>query len=369
MKNIDRTFLWISIILTLGGLFIFISASMGLLTRDAGATFNSVAFNQIGLGLMLGSVAFIVMLKIPYTFWRRYAFYFFGFSLVLMLLVFIPHIGISHGGAQRWINVFGLSFQPAELLKLAFVIYFATWLSGVKTRIKDFKYGLLPLLILLVIVGGLLLKQPDTDTFLVIALAGVAMYLVAGGRYRDIFILFLLGILCVGLLAMARPYLLDRITTFFNPASDPLGSGYQIQQSLIAIGAGGLTGRGFGQSIQKFNYLPEPIGDSIFAVASEEFGFIGALAIILAFVLFALRGLRIAHRSPELFGRLVVVGIVILIITQSFINIAAMLAVVPLSGTPLLFISHGGTALLFTLAEVGLILNISKFERRKLAKS
>jgi cell division protein FtsW len=363
MQGIDRTFLWLSVILTLSGLFIFSSAAMGLLTRD-GATFTSVAVNQIGLGLILGLVAFAVAVKIPYTFWRRYAFYIFIFSLVVSILVFVPHIGIIHGGAKRWIDVFGLSFQPSELLKIGVILYFAAWLTSVRKKISDFKFGLLPLTIIIAIVGVILLKQPDTDTFLVIFLAILGMYLAGGGRWRDILILLILAVLAVGVLAMFRPYLLDRITTFIDPTSDPLGSGYQIQQSLIAIGSGGLTGRGFGQSIQKFNYLPEPIGDSIFAVAGEEFGFIGCFILIALFVLLSLRGLRIADRASDSFGGLTVVGIVILIVSQSFFNIASMLAVLPLSGTPLLFVSHGGTALAFTLGEIGLVLNISKHQRR-----
>ena len=151
-----------------------------------------------------------------------------------------------------------------------------------------------------------------------------------------------------------------RITTFINPAADPLGAGYQIQQSLIAIGSGGIFGRGFGQSIQKFNYLPEPIGDSIFAVYGEEFGFVGCVLLILLLCFFALRGLKIAARAPDVFGGLLVVGIVILIMTQSFLNIAAMLGVLPLSGLPLIFVSHGGTALFFALATVGIVLNVSR---------
>ena len=150
-----------------------------------------------------------------------------------------------------------------------------------------------------------------------------------------------------------------------HPANDPTGSGYQIQQSLIAIGSGGVFGRGFGQSIQKFNFLPEPIGDSIFAVASEEFGFVGSVLIILLYLVFTFQGLRIAARAPDTFSALLVVGIIILITSQSFFNIAAMLAITPLSGTPLLFISHGGTALFFALASVGVVLNISRYQLKK----
>jgi cell division protein FtsW len=152
--------------------------------------------------------------------------------------------------------------------------------------------------------------------------------------------------------------------TFMDPSKDPTGSGYQIQQSLIAVGSGGIFGRGFGQSIQKFNFLPEPIGDSIFAVAAEEFGFVGSSIIVLLYLLFTLQGYRIAVRAQDLFGTYLVVGIITLIIIQSYLNISAMLAITPLSGTPLLFISHGGTALFFALSSVGIVLNVSKYQKR-----
>ena len=156
---------------------------------------------------------------------------------------------------------------------------------------------------------------------------------------------------------------MQRVTTFLNPAADPLGAGYQIQQSLIAIGSGEMFGRGFGQSIQKFSYLPEPIGDSIFAVAAEEFGFVGSVALVALFLLFTLRSLKIATRSPDMFGGLLATGIVILIVSGSFMNISSMLGVIPLSGLPLLFVSHGGSAMIFTLAQVGIIANVSKFRK------
>jgi len=213
--------------------------------------------------------------------------------------------------------------------------------------------------------GAVLLKQPDTDTYLIIVFSGLAIFLAGGGKWKYIFIAGIIGVLGIVALAFAKPYIMSRITTFMHPENNALGSGYQIQQSLIAIGSGGLTGRGFGQSIQKFNFLPEPIGDSIFAVAGEEFGFFGAITIIILFIFFTFRGLKIATRVPDTFGRLMVVGIVILIVSQAFVNIGAMVGVLPLSGIPLPFISHGGTALFMTLAEVGIVLNISKNKKNK----
>jgi cell division protein FtsW len=362
-KSIDKTFLVSIILLLVAGFFIFSSASLGLYARE-GISYSSIAIKQFLVGFVAGGITLIIASKIPYKYWRQYAFYFFVLSIILCLLVFVPKIGFGHGGARRWISIAGAyTFQPSELLKLSAVIYFATWIASIKDKIKTFKFGALPLFILLSIIGVVLLNQPDTDTFLVIFVALVAMFIAAGGKWRYIFVLFLTAIIGIISLAFIRPYLMARFLTFLDPSRDALGAGYQIQQSLIAIGSGGIIGRGFGQSIQKFNFLPEPIGDSIFAVAGEEFGFVGALTLIALFLFFTLRGYKIASRVPDSFGMLVIVGIITLIATQSFINIGSMLGVIPLTGIPLIFISHGGTAMIIALAAVGIVLNISKNQR------
>lgn len=363
MSRVDKVFLWLTVIMVTVGFFIFISASLGLHARE-GIKFSRVVFNQVFFGLILGAIALFITSKVHYKIWRKYAFYVFLASVIITALVFIPGLGFSHGGATRWISLGSFSFQPAEFLKIGFVIYFATWLSGVRDQVKTFSHGLLPLIILLALIALLLLLQPDTGTFIVIAAAGVGMLLVAGGRWLHIGALGLAGVLGIGALALIRPYILERIKTFLDPSADPFGAGYQIQQSLIAIGSGQWKGRGIGQSVQKFNYLPEPVGDSIFAVYSEEWGFIGSVLLILLFLAFALRGFKIASRAPDTFGRLLVTGIIILIIAQSFINIASMLAIFPLTGMPLIFVSQGGTALMMALASVGIVLNVSKYQTR-----
>lgn len=358
-KALDKPFLTVLLVLIIGGFIIFSSASLGLLAKG-GEKYSNVAFSQTFFGLFLGTIALLVTSRIPYRFWRKYAFYFFAISLVLTSLVFIPGIGFEHGGAKRWILIAGYSLQPAEFLKAALIIYVATWISGIKEKITTVKHGLLPLLIILGLVGIILLNQPDTDTYAVMLFASFAMFLSAGGKWKHIFIMFLVAVVGLFVIASFRPYVKARLMTFVNPAENNLTSGYQIQQSLIAIGSGGFAGRGFGQSIQKFNFLPEPIGDSIFAVAAEEFGFIGAALLIIIFCYFAIRGMKIAARTDDLFGRLLIVGIVILVVSQAFINIGAMLGVLPLTGIPLPFVSHGGTALLITLGLMGIILNISR---------
>lgn len=362
LSRIDKPFLISVIILALGGFFIFTSASLGLLARE-GVSFVSVASNQL-TALILGLILMFVISRFDYKKFRKWAFYIFVATVILNILVFIPGLSVTHGGATRWIDLKFITIQPSEFLKIAFIIYFAAWLSSVKEKVTSAKYGLFPFITIMALLGAILLKQSDTNTFMVIFTAGLAMIIVAGARFRDILIMVLIAGIAIAGVAYFRPYARQRIMTFLNPGADPLGAGYQIQQSLIAVGSGKVFGRGFGQSIQKFNYLPEPIGDSIFAVASEEFGFIGAISLIALFIFFSFRGLKIATRISDSFGRLVIIGIVILITIESFMNIASMLGVIPLTGKPLLFVSHGGTALLITLAEVGIIFNISRFQRK-----
>lgn len=365
--SIDKPLLILSGLLVLVGFLVFMSASLGLLARN-NVLFESVNTNQLVLGLGGGLIALFITTRIPVGFFKQYSSWFFGAALIALILVFIPHIGMEHGGAKRWVNVGPVTFQPSEVYKYAFVLFFAAWISHVKHKISTFKLGTLPYIIMMIVSAVLILLQPDTATFGVIAIAGTAMFLAGGARWRDILLMGLIGILTLGILILTRPYVRDRIHTFLDPTHDPTGKSYQIQQSMIAIGSGGLTGRGFGQSVQKFNFLPEPIGDSIFAVAGEEFGFIGSVGIVLLYMLFALRGFYVASRIQDTFARMTAVGIVATIIAGSFINISSMLGIIPLSGIPLIFMSHGGTALFITLAAVGILLNISRYQVEKIYK-
>lgn len=363
-KSLDSVLLIIVAILVSGGFLVFASASLGLLART-GASFGSVATSQFLFGIIGGAIGLFLMSNLHYRHLRKYAFYIFLAAVALSLLVFVPGLGMTHGGATRWILIGGFSLQPAEILKVGFIIYLATWLSGMTDLIHTFLKGTLPFYGIVGVVGIVTLAQPDTDTFVLMAIAGAAMFITAGGRWRDVIITLIIGVMCIAILAFNRPYVMDRLTSFTNLENDPTGSGYQIQQSLIAIGVGGLTGRGFGQSIQKFDYLPEPIGDSIFAVYAEEFGFFGGVILIVLYLAFAFRGYRIAARGPDLFATLLVVGFITLIVTQAFFNIAAMIGIAPLAGLPLPFVSHGGTALLSMLVMVGIILNVSKYTKRQ----
>lgn len=356
----DRFFLIVVSLLVLSGLIIFSSATLMLV---GSAKYDAVRFNQYGLGFLGGTILLIIASKTPISVFRKASFYVYVIAAILMLLVFVPGIGVYHGGAHRWLRVAGFQFQPAEIYKLSAVLYMALWFCrdfGKKLDARtNFRHRTLPLLIMIGISAIVFLLQRDTDTLMVTVSAMLGMYLLAGGNWRDVWGIAGVGCVALVILIFSRPYVMQRVQTFLNPSADPTGSGYQIQQSLIAIGSGGITGRGYGQSIQKFKYLPEPIGDSVFAVAAEEFGFIGTSFLVILYLLFIVRGLKMATRSSS-YGSLVIGGIVFLITVQSFLNITAMLAIVPLSGMPLIFISHGGTALLMALFSVGIMLSASK---------
>ena len=364
-KKVDKFFLIIIFILLFFGVAMFISASLGILARSE-KTFYSVIFSQLVLGLGLGLAGMFFCLKIDYKFWRNYSFLIFLGSILLTAAVFIPHLGWNHGGAERWIALGPVRFQPVEFLKFGFVIYFAAWLSWAKNKVEDFRFGILPFGVLLTIIAFVLLKQPDTKSFILITLTGISMLFVSGVPVKYIFGAIFGMVIVFGSLVCFTPYLQARVKTFINPAQDGQGSSYQIQQSLIALGSGGVFGRGYGQSIQKFNYLPEPQGDSIFAVLGEELGFVGAFIAIFLYLLFTLRGFYIANRSPDLFSGLLVYGIVILITMQSFMHIASVTGVFPLTGVPLVFMSQGGTSLMVYLMAIGIVLQVSKFQKKSI---
>ena len=361
-RGIDKIFVCIVFLLAFCGLVIFTSASLSLLSRS-GANFYGIAFNHIVFGLLGGLIGALIISRIPFHYLKKYSLHFFIFSVILNLLVFVPHIGVKSNGSYRWINIFGKTFQPSEVLKIATILHMASIFANLKDRIKDWKYGLGYFLGISTLIAVIFAAEPDTATFAILCVPLLAMFFTAGGKFKHIAVIGLFGVLVFAGLVFTKPYLRARIMTFIHPADNSLGSGYQIQQSLIAIGSGGFSGRGFGQSLQKFNFLPEAISDSIFAVFSEEFGFVGSVFIIILFVFFAVRGLKIASKIPDIFGRLTVVGIVILLTMQAFTNISAMIGIIPLTGEPLPFISQGGTALLFEFIAVGIIFNISKYQK------
>lgn len=355
----DKILLIVTLILLVGGLVIFGSAALGVLAVNE-VKFYAIIKTQLIYAFIGGGVALYIGSLLPYRIYMKYAYHIFGLALVTTCLVFVPGIQRYHGGAHRWIDIGSFSLQPSEALKFAFVVMVAFWCTKYRHLFKDSRYGLFPYLGAIVIVSSVLLGQPDFGTYMVIMIASFITYFVGGARKKHIYTLVVSGIVGVILLISFRPYMLERIKTFFNHTHDPRGSSWQLNQSLIALGGGGLMGRGLGQSVQKFNYLPEPIGDSIFAVFGEELGFLGTLILIALYGIVGVRGYNISKNASDQFGRLLAIGVVAILLSQATLNIGSMLGILPLSGVPLPLVSHGGTALMAVLFELGVLLNISK---------
>jgi cell division protein FtsW len=282
-------------------------------------------------------------------------------------MVFIPGIGIEVWGATRWIDVGPFSFQPSEFLKITFILYMASWLTTRTSLTKNFQKtqkgineNLIAFLVIISLISLFLIFQPNISTLTIIILTTVLLYFLAKTPLWHTVLILFIGISIFITLIKIAPYRLERLTVFLNPGIDPMGIGFQMQQALIAIGSGGILGAGLGMGIQKFGFLPGVISDSIFAVFAEEAGFIGGLILISLFLIFLWRGFRIAKLSQNKFSQLTAYGITIWIIIQAFVNISSMLGVLPLTGIPLPFISHGGTALITALVGIGILLNISK---------
>lgn len=358
-RSIDKPLFYSTIILSAAGLLILASASMVLAQKKFGML-GYYAVKQFASGAVLGAGFLFLTSKINYRFWKKLALPIMIISFALLAAIFLPKLGLSFGGARRWLKIGPLAFQPSEILKLSFVIYLASWLDARRLQIASVSYGLMPFSIMLSVVGVFLVMQPDFGTLGIIVVTSGLMYFLGGGRISQITTILLLGVILAYLLIQIAPYRMARVTVFLNPEMDPKGIGYHINQASIAIGTGGFTGLGFGRSVQKYNYLPEPMGDSVFAVFAEEMGFLGVMALSGLFCFLFWRGMIIAKNAPDTFGRLLAGGISIGIITQTFINMAAISGLMPLTGIPLPFVSYGGTSMAVTLAGMGILLNISK---------
>lgn len=355
----DKSLIAATFVLMILGLVLLFSASSVVSYARFGNTYHYF-LNQL-VAVALGLVAFFIVSRIDYRVWRKYAFLFLIFSIVLLILVFIPGIRSTYGTARSWINIFGHSFQPAELVKLSFLIYLATWLEAKKGDLGSFANGIFPFLFILGIISGLMILQPDLGTLFIIAFTSMIVFFVGGGKVRHIFLVILLaGLLLFLMLSIKSSYQSDRFKCLKDPSYSAQDKCYQINQSLIAVGSGGWFGRGLGQSRQKFMYLPEVWGDSIFSIAAEEIGFIFSSLLLLLFLFIFYRGLLIARGAPDLYGQTLATGIIVWLAVQTFLNIGGMINLIPMTGVPLPFISSGGSAILVTLIAMGILANISK---------
>ena len=280
-------------------------------------------------------------------------------TVALMVLVLLPHFGVEVNGARRWLRLGPLQMQPAELAKIAAIIFMALWLERHRERLSSLENGVVPFLALLGFTILLVILERDLGTTLVIAGILLAQFLVAGGRKRHVLLLALIMALCVYLFIRMEPYRLHRILAFVDPWSDPLNTGFQAIQSVVALGSGGFAGLGLGHSIQKYQWLPFAHTDFIFAIVGEETGLMGTSAVLALFGLFAYRGYRVALKAPDAFGSLLACGVTTWIALQALINIAAVTVTLPTTGIPLPFISYGGSSLAINLLAVGILINVS----------
>lgn len=350
---------WLTLVLAAFGLVMISSAGIFLSQKNFGSNYYYFQ-HQLLYGFLPGLLFFWAALKIDNKKWKGLALPFILVSICLLLLVFVPGLGVSVGGAKRWLDIGFFSFQPSEILKLGLIIYLASWFSAVSNRVKEKFSSVLAFLVVLFFISVFLVAQPDVGTLGIIVAIALAMFFASGIEWKHLFGIILVIILSFALIVVFSPYRFSRLFVFLNPDFDVRGVGYHLNQSLIAIGKGGLFGLGFGQSEQKLGFLPEPVSDSIFAVIGEELGFVGmaaAAGLLLALVIFSF---LVAKRTKDRFASLFAVGFGSWVGIQSFVNIAALSGLAPLTGIPLPFISYGGTALAVLMAGAGVLGNIAK---------
>jgi cell division protein FtsW len=350
------------------GVIILGSASVASAKEKFGTPYYYLK-HQIFFGILPGIASFFVALKIPLKRLKKLVPWLLLINLIMVALIFIPGLGKTSGGATRWFFLGeNISLQPSEFLKLSSLLYFASFLaartSQRKTFIinnsKDFTKTFTAFLIVIGVMSLLLILQPDISTLGIIIAVGFLIYFLAGTPLWHTFLMIMMGLVSLSVLIKLAPYRTERLLVFLNPEIDPLGMAYQIKQSLIAVGSGGIFGLGLGMSRQKFGFLPQPITDSVFAIFAEEAGFLGAVILISLFLLVLWQGFRIYTRASDKFLQLTGFGITFWIVLQAFLNIGAMIGILPLTGIPLPFISYGGSHLINELTGIGILLNISR---------
>lgn len=358
-----------NLIITVGviivfGLIMLSSATAAVAYYDHGDSYYF--FKHQLFGLAVGLLAFYFFSRVDYHRWGKYAFWFLVVSVLLLLLVFIPGLSAHYGKARSWINIFGYSLQPSELVKISFLLYLARWLESREKSLHDIARGIGPFLAVLGVISLLMVLQPDIGTLAIISITSLVVYFVGGGKTKHILSIVIFSAVILFAMIKVMPYQANRFKCFFNPEWSTNEFCYQVNQSLIAVGSGGIFGRGLGASRQKFMYLPEVSGDSIFAIVGEETGLIFSSALVLLFLYLFYRGFLIARAAPDNFGRILAIGIVTWLVVQAMINMGGIINFMPMTGVPLPFISYGGSAMLAALSAIGILVNISKQTRGEL---
>lgn len=357
-QGTDHSILLLAVCLTCLGVVMVFSSSSIMAVRDYG---DSLYFlKRQGVYALIGFAAMALMMRVDLVIMRKAAWPVLGLCALLLLAVLLPGIGRKVGGAARWIKVAGITFQPAELAKIGLVLFMAHSLARKQDKVKSFRLGFLPYMLILAVLVGLVLAQPDLGSALTLGIVAIAMLVIAGTRLSYLAGIGLIALPFLYFMIMNVDYRRRRIMAFLNPWEDPSNTGFQIIQSWIAFGSGGAFGKGLGESKQKLFYLPEAHTDFIFSVIGEELGFIGVIVIAAMFMLLVWRGLRTALNAPNEFSSLLAFGITLLIGMQAFANMAVVLGMVPTKGLALPFISYGGTSLVTNLAAVGILLNVSR---------
>ena len=358
MKKESKLIIFLMVILSLFGIIMIYSAS----SIWADYKFNdSMHYAKLQFIFFIISLfVLFILLKIKPKFYQKNANLFLLIAFILLIIVLIPGIGTIRNGSRSWFNLGPLSMQPSELSKIALIIFLAKYLSNNQKNMQNFKKGLLPILSVIAIFFGLIMLEPDFGSAMVIVLTLMIIIFISGVKLSFFASLGIIGLLGITGLIIVAPYRLERIFAFLNPWSDPLGSGFQIIQSLYAIGPGGLFGLGFGNSIQKQFYLPEPQTDFIFSIISEEFGFMGILIITLIFGLIFYLICKIALKQNDLFKKYLAFGLGIQIILQALLNLCVVVGLIPVTGVTLPFLSYGGSSLLVSVLSIGIIVSINE---------
>ncbi|MBQ8892499.1 MAG: putative lipid II flippase FtsW [Bacilli bacterium] len=356
--KIDKTLLFSVIILMIISLFMIYSASYVWAEYKFNNPFKYV-INQ-GIFSLIGIIILFIISKIDYKLYYKHANKLLIVCIVLLILVLIPGLGIVRNGSRSWFGIGSFSIQPSEFSKIGLIIFTSKYLAKSNKFLQNYKKGIFPILFILLLIFGLIMLEPDFGTGMIIVLTIIACLFVAGVPMNFFIILFFLGIAGITLLIAIAPYRMDRITSFLNPWSDPLGTGFQIIQSLYAIGPNGLFGVGYLNSRQKAFYLPEPQTDFIFSIIAEEFGIVGTLVILTLFAIILIRGIKISLRQENLFAKYLAFGLIFQLIVQVIMNLSVVIGLIPVTGVTLPFMSYGGSSLLTSLFGIGILLNISR---------
>ena len=359
-KKIDIPLIITIFIICIYGIIMIYSASSVWADYKFNDKYHYIIMQSIFF--IIGIILMFFISKVPYKYYLKKSNLILFICFILLILVLIPGVGTVRNGSRSWFGIGGLGIQPSEAMKLALIIFTSKYIYNNPKDMRSVKKGALPILIITMLVFFLIMLQPDFGTGTITVITIVAMLFISGTSFSFFYKIGFLGLLGAAALIIVAPYRMERITSFLNPWGDPLGTGFQAIQSLYAIGPGGLFGMGFGNSIQKHFYLPEPQTDFIFSIISEELGIIGIITVAILFLIIIYRSIKICIKAPDTFSKFLVFGIIFQLTFQTILNLSVVVGLVPVTGVTLPFFSYGGSSLIITLISMGIILNISRFK-------